>query len=184
MASGDKTPMLVAVDNRPATPHCHDLLRSVGPEISFIVAGRRAIGGVGLVGRPRRSPAAGLAAQTRHIAVVEPVPRRGQFSCAVDSRVAEIAENAEMSQTSGSAIIRGRCEAPLEGSPLPRTLRSTNSIESMISICRNHSANVKNWQNGDMALRWCAASTATCTYQYCESPRTARRRAECRCRPS
>ncbi|HEX7463104.1 MAG TPA: IS256 family transposase [Dermatophilaceae bacterium] len=40
---------------------------------------------------------------------------------------------------------------------LARTLRSTNSIESMISICRDHSTNVKNWQNGNMALRWCAA---------------------------
>jgi putative transposase len=40
---------------------------------------------------------------------------------------------------------------------LARTLRSTNCIESMISIARNHSSNVKNWQNGNMALRWCAA---------------------------
>ena len=40
---------------------------------------------------------------------------------------------------------------------LARTLRSTNSIESMISIARDHSTNVKNWQNGNMALRWCAA---------------------------
>jgi putative transposase len=40
---------------------------------------------------------------------------------------------------------------------LARTLRSTNSIESMISIARTHSRNVKNWQNGTMALRWCAA---------------------------
>ena len=40
---------------------------------------------------------------------------------------------------------------------LARTLRSTNCIESMISIARNHSTNVKNWQNGNMALRWCAA---------------------------
>ena len=40
---------------------------------------------------------------------------------------------------------------------LARTLRSTNSIESMISIARTHSMNVKNWQNGNMALRWCAA---------------------------
>jgi putative transposase len=40
---------------------------------------------------------------------------------------------------------------------LARTLRSTNSIESMISICRTHSSNVKNWQTGNMALRWCAA---------------------------
>jgi transposase-like protein len=36
---------------------------------------------------------------------------------------------------------------------LARTLRSTNSIESMISIARNHSMNVKNWQNTTMALR-------------------------------
>jgi len=40
---------------------------------------------------------------------------------------------------------------------LARTLRSTNCIESMISIARTHSINVKNWQNGTMALRWCAA---------------------------
>jgi putative transposase len=40
---------------------------------------------------------------------------------------------------------------------LARTLRSTNCIESMISIARTHSSNVKNWQHGTMALRWCAA---------------------------
>jgi transposase-like protein len=40
---------------------------------------------------------------------------------------------------------------------LARTLRSTNAVESMISICRDHAKNVKNWQDGTMALRWCAA---------------------------
>jgi putative transposase len=40
---------------------------------------------------------------------------------------------------------------------LARTLRSTNAIESMISVCREHAANVKRWRNGQMALRWCAA---------------------------
>ena len=40
---------------------------------------------------------------------------------------------------------------------LARTLRSTNVIESMISICREHSGNVKRWRDGQMALRWCAA---------------------------
>ena len=40
---------------------------------------------------------------------------------------------------------------------LARTLRSTNAIESMISICRHHAKNVTNWQSGNMALRWCAA---------------------------
>jgi hypothetical protein len=27
----------------------------------------------------------------------------------------------------------------------------------MISICRDHSTNVKRWRDGQMALRWCAA---------------------------
>jgi putative transposase len=40
---------------------------------------------------------------------------------------------------------------------LARTLRSTNSIESMIAICRDHAANVKRWQDGQMVLRWVAA---------------------------
>jgi len=40
---------------------------------------------------------------------------------------------------------------------LARTLRSTNAIESMISICRQRSSNVKRWRDGQMTLRWCAA---------------------------
>ena len=40
---------------------------------------------------------------------------------------------------------------------LARTLRSTNCVESMIEICRDHSVNVKRWESGTMALRWCAA---------------------------
>jgi transposase-like protein len=49
---------------------------------------------------------------------------------------------------------------------LARTLRSTNSIESMISIARTHSRNVKNWQNGQMALRWCAAGMVEAGKQF------------------
>ena len=49
---------------------------------------------------------------------------------------------------------------------LARTLRSTNSIESMISIARDHSTNVKNWQNGQMALRWCAAGMIEASKQF------------------
>ena len=36
----------------------------------------------------------------------------------------------------------------------------------MISICRNHSNNVKNWQSGDMALRWCAADLVEAGKQF------------------
>jgi putative transposase len=49
---------------------------------------------------------------------------------------------------------------------LARTLRSTNSIESMISIARDHSRNVKHWQGGQMALRWCAAGIAEAGKQF------------------
>ena len=49
---------------------------------------------------------------------------------------------------------------------LARTLHSTNPIESMISICREHAANVKRWQDGQMALRWCAAGMAEAAKQF------------------
>src|SRR3954465_13023454 len=49
---------------------------------------------------------------------------------------------------------------------LARTLRSTNAIESMISICRAHSANVKRWRDGQMALRWCAAGIVEAGKQF------------------
>jgi len=49
---------------------------------------------------------------------------------------------------------------------LARTLRSTNAIESMISICRDHSRNVKRWRDGQMALRWCAAGMVEASSQF------------------
>ena len=49
---------------------------------------------------------------------------------------------------------------------LSRTLRSTNAIESMIEICRDHSANVKRWRDGQMALRWCAAGMVEAEKQF------------------
>ena len=49
---------------------------------------------------------------------------------------------------------------------LARTLRSTNAIESMIEICRDHSTNVKRWRDGHMALRWCAAGMAEAAKQF------------------
>jgi putative transposase len=49
---------------------------------------------------------------------------------------------------------------------LARTLRTTNPIESMIEICRDHSTNVKRWRDGQMALRWCAAGMAEAATQF------------------
>ena len=49
---------------------------------------------------------------------------------------------------------------------LARTLRSTNAIESMISICREHAKNVKRWRDGQMAMRWCAAGMVEAGKQF------------------
>lgn len=40
---------------------------------------------------------------------------------------------------------------------LAKTLTSTNPIESMISIARTTTSNVKRWRDGEMRRRWCAA---------------------------
>ena len=49
---------------------------------------------------------------------------------------------------------------------LARTLRSTNPIESLLSICREHAGDVKRWQDGTMALRWCAAGMVEAGKQF------------------
>jgi putative transposase len=49
---------------------------------------------------------------------------------------------------------------------LRSTLRSTNAIESMIEICRDHSSNVKRWRDGEMVVRWCAAGMTEAASQF------------------
>jgi putative transposase len=49
---------------------------------------------------------------------------------------------------------------------LARTLHSTNPIESMIEICREHAGNLKRWRDGQMALRWCAAGMVEAGKQF------------------
>jgi putative transposase len=50
--------------------------------------------------------------------------------------------------------------------PSPVTLRSTNAIESMIEICRDHAANVKRWRDGRLVLRWTAAGMGEAATQF------------------
>ncbi len=49
---------------------------------------------------------------------------------------------------------------------LRTTLQSTNAIESMISVLRRTSRNVKRWQSGDMCLRWTAAGMLEAEQQF------------------
>lgn len=49
---------------------------------------------------------------------------------------------------------------------LLKTVMSTNPMESMIEIVRDHARNVKRWQPGDMRLRWAAAGMQCAAEQF------------------
>lgn len=49
---------------------------------------------------------------------------------------------------------------------LRRTLESTNPMESMIEIVRDHATRVKRWESGEMALRWAAAGMLAAEAQF------------------
>jgi putative transposase len=49
---------------------------------------------------------------------------------------------------------------------LARAPRSTNTVESMISVSHEHARNVNRWRDGKMALRWCAAGMVEAGKQF------------------
>jgi len=49
---------------------------------------------------------------------------------------------------------------------LLKTAESTNPVESMIEIVRDHSRRVKRWSSGEMALRWAAAGMLAAQAQF------------------
>jgi putative transposase len=52
------------------------------------------------------------------------------------------------------------------GGKLLQTVESTNPIESMIEIIRDHAGRVKRWGSGEMALRWAAAGMLAAQGQF------------------
>jgi putative transposase len=91
---------------------------------------------------------------------------------AAEAKLTALAKELDKTHPGASASLREGLQETLTvlrlGVPptLARTLRSTNPIESMISICRTHSTNVKRWRDGQMALRWCAAGMVEATGQF------------------
>jgi putative transposase len=86
----------------------------------------------------------------------EPKPGDGK-------RKAELlAKELELSHPDAAASLREGLDemftvASIGASPLLRkSLSTSNAIESMISIARTTTSNVKNWKDGTMAKRWCA----------------------------
>jgi putative transposase len=49
---------------------------------------------------------------------------------------------------------------------LLKTVTTTNPVESMIEIVRDHARNVKHWQGDDMRLRWAAAGMEAAATQF------------------
>jgi putative transposase len=52
------------------------------------------------------------------------------------------------------------------GGSLLQTVESTNPVESMIEIVRDHAGRVKRWSSGEMALRWAAAGMLAAQGQF------------------
>ena len=108
-------------------------------------------------------------------AVVEARMRRAYHAgsaLAAEAELTELAAELDRTHPGAAASLREGLAETLTvlrlGVPptLARSLRSTNVVESMISICREHAKNVKNWRDGQMALRWCAAGMVEAGKQF------------------
>ena len=97
---------------------------------------------------------------------------RAQTALAAQAQLETLAGELDRTHPGAAASLREGLDETLTvlhlGVPptLARSLRSTNCVESLIGICRDHSRNVKRWQNGQMALRWCAAGMVQATTQF------------------
>jgi putative transposase len=97
---------------------------------------------------------------------------RAETAVIAQAQLEILADELERTHPGAAASLREGLEETLTvlhlGVPptLARSLRSTNCIESMIEICRDHSRNVKHWQDGTMALRWCAAGMVEASNQF------------------
>jgi putative transposase len=95
-----------------------------------------------------------------------------ESALAAEAKLTALAKELDRTHPGAAASLREGLQETLAvlrlGVPptLARTLRSTNPIESMISICRTHSTNVKRWRDGQMALRWCAAGMVEAAGQF------------------
>ncbi len=109
------------------------------------------------------SPALVLSWSPRTTANLRRSAYRLPSSVAAEAKLTALAKDLERSHPGAAASLREGLAETLTVNrlgvhpSLARCLRSTNSIGPMIEICRDRSANVKNWSSGQMALRWCAA---------------------------
>ncbi|MGH2376478.1 MAG: IS256 family transposase [bacterium] len=91
---------------------------------------------------------------------------------AAERELRQIARHLESAHPGAAASIAEGLEETLTvtrlGLPpsLCRTFKTTNPIESMISIARDATRNVKRWRDGKMALRWIASAMLEAEKQF------------------
>ena len=84
----------------------------------------------------------------------------------------QLARNLDRQRPGAAASLREGLEQTLTvtrlgvGGKLLQTVESTNPIESMIEIIRDHAGRVKRWGSGEMALRWAAAGMLAAQDQF------------------
>lgn len=91
---------------------------------------------------------------------------------ATERELRSLAKRLELAHPGAAASLREGLDETLTvtrlGLPgsLTRTFKSTNPIESMISIARDATRNVKRWRSGEMATRWIAAGMLEAEKQF------------------
>lgn len=89
-----------------------------------------------------------------------------------EAELRELARQLQTDHPGAAASVREGLEETLTvtrlglSPSLLRTFKSTNAIESMISVARTVTGNVKRWRNGVMVLRWTAAGVLEAEKQF------------------
>jgi len=95
-------------------------------------------------------------------------PDPGQAKAALE----QLARSLDRQRPGAAASLREGLEQTLTvtrlgvGGKLLQTVASTNPMESMIEIIRDHAGRVKRWSSGEMALRWAAAGMLAAQSQF------------------
>ena len=90
----------------------------------------------------------------------------------IKAELEQLARSLDRQRPGAAASLREGLELTLTvtrlgvGGRLLQTVESTNPIESMIEIVRDHAGRVKRWSSGEMALRWAAAGMLAAQGQF------------------
>jgi putative transposase len=88
------------------------------------------------------------------------------------AELTQLARSLDRQRPGAAASLREGLEQTLTvtrlgvGGSLLQTVESTNPVESMIEIIRDHATRVKRWSSGEMALRWAAAGMLAAEGQF------------------